>query len=234
MIKALLSFLYPPNCLACGGACRIPEHRLCESCVSLLELVNPLERCRRCFSPIDSLKCRFCAKVAHPFSGVASAFEFKGPPSMLVNHLKNQRQHYLAKSLAAFLIMQFLRLDWPLPDAVISVPIPFVHRLFHGAGPGALIGREVAHFLRRPFIDGIKCVVDRHSSFRFSLKPSLEIQDKTLLLIDDVIKPGEAIFSCGEKLLEGFPKCLYGLAAMLDPSFYSEEQKHRAADGKHK
>ncbi len=218
MINPIISFLYPPNCLACGGACRIPEHRLCESCVSLLELADPIEHCR----------------LAYPFSGLASAFEFSPPQAMLVNHLKYRRQHYLAKSLAAFMILQFIRHDWPLPDAVMSVPMPFVYRLFSGEGPGALIGREAAHFLGRPYIGGVKCTVDRHASYRFSLKSFLDIRDKTLLLIDDVIKPGEAIFSCGEALLEGFPKRLYGLGVCLDPSFYSEEQEHRAADGKHK
>ncbi len=228
--KVLFPFIYPPNCLTCDNFCHDPELMLCGSCVDLLELLDPLQRCPRCFFLIDPLKtmgCRVCRKLGHPFSGLASAFDFTGPPALLVGQLNYQRRRFLAKSLAACLILQFDRLNWPLPDVVMSAPVPVIETIFWGAGANELIAREVAGFLGRPYVGGLKFAGGFH------LKNTTGIRDKTILLIEDAIKTGESLFACGRALLEGYPKRMYALAVCLNPSLYSEINEHGAADAEH-
>lgn len=223
---SFLHLVYPTTCLHCSLLLAPSKELLCSSCASLLQLIDPKERCLACFNlkEHEQERCRSC--IDHPllFYRLAAAFDYEGPASSLIKHLKYYNQPYLARGLAAFLAAQFVNLDWPFPDALIPVPISWTHHFDRGYNQSALLARELAAFLKVPVWDVLKRRSGDYSQAglnltqrqslngeRFTVKADHALEDKTLLLIDDVLTSGQTLNRCAEILLEYYPASLYGL-----------------------
>ena len=234
MIKqSFLSLLFPPLCLSCEEPMHSPDHLFCDLCSSLLELIDPTLRCPRCFSldysPLKR-KCARCSHIRHPFSGIAAAFEYTGPAAALVKKMKYGGLSYLAKTFAACLITQLDQLNWPSPDIIVPVPSSLDRKFQRGFNQSALLAREVALLLNISFQEPLTKPMGNYSqaglriqqrkqlnNTQFFLKKKTRIQDKIILVIDDVTTTGKTLEQCGNALLEGCPGKLYGLTVCKTP-----------------
>jgi ComF family protein len=227
--KSVLHLAYPTRCLHCQTLLPPDTLVLCALCASLLELINPQERCRICFNPIvesrAAFPCQDCLQYPSLFIRMGAAFNYEGPAASLVKRLKYANQPYLARGMAAFLVAQLDQLQWPLPDALIPVPLSFMHWLGRGYNQSALLAEEMGHFLKCPTWSVLKRRSGDYSQAALSLeqrqtlesqcfkfkKNSLVLQDKVLLVIDDVMTSGTTLQRCAEVLSIGRPKALYAL-----------------------
>ncbi|MDP1836824.1 MAG: phosphoribosyltransferase family protein [Chlamydiales bacterium] len=218
-----LNFTLPSFCIHCD--CATESGALfCEVCLQLLHLLSPQDRCAKCFQEGTSSICIDCKKIPPLWHRAAAAFDYIGPAGTLVKRLKYGGLPHLAKGAAAFLVAQIIRLEWPLPDVVVPVPMPHMRQFIRGYNQSLLIADEVARMLDRPMHNVLK----RHSgSFaqaglnlkqrqllsqsQFVLKAKRHIEDRTVLLIDDVFTTGATIRCCAAALLEGYPKDVYAL-----------------------
>jgi ComF family protein len=222
---SLLSFVYPPSCLHCQEFFDPPQ-LLCFSCVNLLELIDDHDRCSTCFTA-DYEKNGHCADCKHSprlFYRMAAAFDYIGPAASLIRKLKYGNQPYLAAGVAAFLVTQFDRLNWPMPDALVPVPLSLNHWIQRGYNQSLLIANQMANFLNIPVWNvlerkngdysqaGLSLAQRRKLGGKtFKLKQGYSLQDKTLLVVDDVMTTGSTLNKCAETLMEGFPHSLYAL-----------------------
>lgn len=225
--QAFINLLYPPLCLHCQEVKRNETHLLCDSCVELLELIDPSERCPQCFSAdycSNKRLCSVCLQRPPLLNGIAAAFDYVGPAASLVRKLKYSNQPHLAKGCAAYLAAQFLRLNWPLPDIIVPVPIALTHLFERGYNQSLELSRYFAETLNRPVLEVLtrksgdysqaglsrqqRCQLN-HAYFR--LKERAQLQDKSILLIDDVTTTGSTIRQCAEVLMEACPASIYGL-----------------------
>lgn len=154
----------------------------------------------------------------------AAAFEYLGPVQTLVKELKYSGQWYLAKTAAAFMLLQIERLAWDKPDLIIPIPQPFLKKMLRGYNQSGLIAKELADLLDVPVIDALKRQSGNYSQASLSIEQRLQlnpttiqlrtcdVEDKTVLIIDDVMTTGTTMRLCAETLLQGYPKKLYGLA----------------------
>lgn len=225
MKNLLLPFVYPSVCLTCDDLCSRAEYLLCDTCALSLELAECQGRCPRCFYPRDGKKCLKCPKDSSPFSSMAFCFEGSGPPLLLASHFMRSGKSYLAKSLAAFLVIQFCRLKWPYPDLILACPSNFLQRLLIGCHPDIMLGKEFAAFLNVPFIDGLK---------KGKIKSGVDIKDKTILLVDSFPEE-ETLSALGLALTEGYPHNIYALSVLKpsNPLSFFEEKEHGCANRKH-
>jgi competence protein ComFC len=158
----------------------------------------------------------------------AAAFDYFGPAATLVQQLKFARRVFLAKEIAAFLVIQLFRLGWPLPDLLVPVPQSWIRRLSRGFNQSQLIAQEMGALLNRPSVDLLKrrsgdfaqVGLDRQqrealSAQAFSWKRAFDLSDQTVLLIDDVMTTGRTLGCSAEILQESFPKAIYGLTCCL-------------------
>lgn len=154
----------------------------------------------------------------------AAALEYVGPATTLIKCLKYSKQSYLAKGGGAILMAQFDRLGWPLPDAIVPVPLAWTHFLIRGYNQSALLAKEMAHLLNLPVWEALKRISGDYSQAalnlkqrkqltlkNFKLKKGFPIADKTLLLIDDIMTSGSTLHRCAEALAKGLPARLYAL-----------------------
>lgn len=224
---SLWHLLYPSTCLHCLELISPGEVVLCPTCATFLELINPQERCPYCFEvkkSFHSHACQFCQKNLSLFYRMGAAFDYIGPAATLVKKLKYANQPHLAKGLAAFLVAQLEQLAWPLPDALVPVPISFSRWFSRGYNQSTLIAQEMSKLLQIPVWHVLKrksgdfsqagLTLNQRSiltSHSFHLKKKSLIKNKTLLLIDDVMTSGKTLQSCAECLMEGMPAVLYAL-----------------------
>jgi len=152
---------------------------------------------------------------------IASALDYIGPVQTVVKKLKYGRMPYLAKTAAAFMLMQFEKMGWECPDMIVPVP----RRLwFQGTNHAALLAKAFATHLK---VD-VHSYVGRRvgdlsqarltqeqrehlSSSSFYLKKRATVVGKILLLIDDVASTGTTLRHTAEALKEGLPKKIYAL-----------------------
>ena len=227
VIQGFLHLVYPPLCLHCKGSLRNHSPTFCDTCLSLLELIEPEERCPLCFSSDFCPKRRLCSMCSRKqifLTSLAAAFEYVGPAATLIRKLKYSNQPYLSKGAGAYLAAQFLRLNWPMPDVIIPVPIAFTHKLERGYNQSLLLSESLGMILDRPFQEALKRKSGDYSQAGLSRKQRMQLSgesislrrnqnlhDKCILLIDDVLTTGSTMQKCAEALLEDCPSTIYGL-----------------------
>jgi len=196
--------------------------------MELLDVLSADDRCKMCFAPLASelqSRCDGCHKTGFPWNHAASVFEYLGPGATLVKRLKYGGQLHLARSAAAFMVAQMYQLQWPLPDVIVPVPMPFLRRVIRGYNQSYLIAEEMGKMLQRPVENALKRLSgdfaqagrslkqrQQLSSNRFQLRRSMKIADRTILLVDDVFTTGTTLRYCAEALLGGCPKEINALA----------------------
>jgi competence protein ComFC len=152
---------------------------------------------------------------------IASTFDYLGAVSSLVKKLKYGRMPYLAKTGAAFMAVQFFRLKWPTPDLIIPVPR---RRWFQGMNHASLLAHSLAKILEIECAPLLKRKGGDFSQARLSkiqreellpanfyLTRNAKIEDKIILLVDDVTTTGTTLRHSAEALDAAFPAKIYAL-----------------------
>lgn len=229
MFRSFLHLIYPPICLYCQAGLTSAERIFCDVCTDLLHLIEPSERCRYCFGEVSGQPkwptCTECRQKPAVLHGSAAAFDYVGPAACLVKCMKYGHQPTLATGAAAFMVAQFTRLDWPMPDKIIPVPMPFLRQLSRGYNQSQLLADEVGRLLQRPVVQALRRSHGDYSQAGLSLKQrrtldrttfqlggQMDFVDECLLLIDDVTTSGTTLQRCGQALQEGYPSQIYSLA----------------------
>lgn len=218
-MRFLLDFLFPPLCLHCK---RLSPFLFCRGCASFFELIDPSNRCPYCFSDQETNGvCRECVQSKNWGVRMAAALDYLGPVRTLVHKLKNGQRDYLAKTGSSFMALQWDRLEWSLPDAIIPIP---PRRGFQKENHATLLARELAQLWTCRLYKGLKrewgalpygrisptqCRESRNTFFIRGLFPSAL---QTLLLVDDVIHTGTTIRQAAQVLKEAGAKRVYALA----------------------
>ncbi len=213
VFKACLDFIYPPLCLHCAAPKEKTSPIFCQTCLSLLQLLDPYTCCPLCFASEDLEKgvtCENCLDQKPPFHGLCAVFENRGPAATLLKKLNDGEKTYLAQGSAAYMVTQFLQMNWPLPDLVVPVPIPFLKRVSLGYNQNSILAHGIAELLQRPVADILKCK-EGDEEHLFLLKTPGVISGKKILLVNDLLNTGGPFWLSGKALLQDHPDRLYGL-----------------------
>ena len=200
-----------------------PEDKLlCDACSSHLQLLDPAMRCTRCFGPM--LPCPRCKKSPPDLSGLACCFDYYGPMKRILHAFKYGDEPHLASPLASFLFLQFTQAGWPQPDLITYVPQFFLRTKIRGYNQSKQLADELSRLL------GVPCasLLHKHAGLfpqailskkarrdaslkAISLSTQTAIEDKIILLIDDVYTTGRTIQICTDALAVGYPRAVYAL-----------------------
>jgi ComF family protein len=111
-----------------------------------------------------------------------------------------------------------------MPDAIVPVPLSFIHRMNRGYNQSALLAQFFANFVQCPVHDILKrksgdfsqaqlnrshrLLLDKE---KFSCDPKFNALNKIVLLIDDVMTTGSTLNRCAETIQSLYPQKLYAL-----------------------
>lgn len=157
--------------------------------------------------------------------GMAAACDFEGPPASLLKKMKYSNMPYLSKGAASYMTAQFCTLDWPIPDLIVPVPISWMRLMQRGYNQSLLLAEEVGAILQKPVCEALKRRCGGYSqaglnreqrksleSEIFYCKKRIKIEDKVILLVDDVITTGATMRRCAEALQSHHPKSIYAIS----------------------
>lgn len=221
--QSVSSLLFPPLCLHCNAATERAGDIFCSGCAKRLEMVDSRWRCPYCFGmryDPEAGHCLDCARQAAFVDGLAATFDYEGPAVSLVNGLTSRGQPYLAKGAAAFLAVQWARLQWPFPDVLIPLPGRWVHRWDRGYHPCDLLAEQLGKLLERPVRRSLTCRRkgnDGEDRFAMQLRQGTELRGKTVLLVADLILDHTALARCAEAVSAAHSKYVYAMALCIPP-----------------
>lgn len=212
MLKSFKNLVFESEntCLFCRGNTANANGYICNFCMDSIEIVN---RQIDIHSPyIDRVyyACiynRFIRENLH-------SFKFEGKP-------------YLYKAFGEILLIAIdeIKLEERI-DAIIYVPMHRRKEAQRGYNQSELLAEFVADNLDMPLLKNHlfkrKLTTEQNKLNRldrltnlkdsFTIKTPLDLKDKEILLIDDIITTGSTMEECAKTLREAGTKNIYGLA----------------------
>jgi len=215
-----LDFLFPRWCVGCGRE----GDFLCYSCQqSLARIMPPL--CPRCGRPQASgILCASCVGWQAEIDGIRSPFRFDGAIRLAIHQLKYRSLRALAMPLAK--LLQNYLVSNPVPGKVL-VPVPLHQKRLRerGYNQSSLLAQELGKLTNLPMVGDCltrvhhaspqtraSTVDERRSNVAnaFSCRDH-RLQDKQVLLIDDVSTSGATLGACAGVLKAGGVTSVWGL-----------------------
>ena len=199
----------------------------CEVCSDTFSLLDASSYCPYCFSKDYSSQKQLCARcIKQPplYNGVASAVLHEGVGANLVYRLKYCGQAGLVEGMASFMVLQWHKLGWPIPDVIVPAPIPRVRKWSRGYNQSFLLAQELGNMLGCPVADALKrrsgdlpqTAISGKERTRItnksvSLRGGKLEREKVILMVDDVLTTGTTLRRCAEALFESYPSKLYAM-----------------------
>jgi competence protein ComFC len=220
-----------PICEECLGAFPALPARVCAICGSPALAATTLPPAANAGAPGsdvvltgDERKCLDCTERTYHFERARSYAAYRGVLVRAVVLLKFERIDPLAAFFGAR-VASLAQRDGLTGDIVVPVPLHRTRERERGFNQAELIAREVAKRLRLPFRPVLllrtKARPDKHilsndERWRivrgaFATRPGSQVDNKRVLLLDDVMTTGATLDACAGALLEAGAKSVIGL-----------------------
>ncbi len=215
-----LDLLFPQWCVGCGKE----GDFLCHSCRRALPRITP-PLCPQCGKPQPSgIVCPSCISWQTGIDGIRSPFRFDGVIRQAIHQLKYRNLRALVVPLAK-LLHDYLIAN-PMPGEVL-VPVPLHQKRLRerGYNQSRLLARELGKLINLPVVDDCltrqrpalpqartSTVDERRSNVAnaFTCR-NHRLQDKQVLLIDDVTTSGATLNACASALKAAGASSVWGL-----------------------
>ncbi len=215
-LKALLDFFLPSFCLFCQAPLPPESESLaCPQCLGEIALI-PQPYCSCCGAPFRSAVglehlCHECLTDPPPFSRARAAAFYDGRVLEAIHRLKYQRQLIYAKFLGQLLAVSAAAELVAAADLVAPVPLHPRRLRWRGFNqaillaqtlPNLPLGREIL-VRRRPTLPQVKLTpTERQTNVKgaFMVPDPAAINNKALLLVDDVYTTGATVKECARTL----------------------------------
>ncbi|HKN76265.1 MAG TPA: ComF family protein [Candidatus Acidoferrum sp.] len=231
---AIVSVFFPAGCRICDklltGASRLP---ICEECLNSFAAARE-RSCEVCGQALgwltvqegDPLVCRACQQKTYAFERARSYGIYDGALVRAILLLKWERMEPLGEWFAGRLAEMVWQENGALAaDVVVPVPLHRDRERQRGYNQARLIAKPLARKLglphqavllmrTRPRPDKqVLSLEERWESVRgaFATRPGSQVDNKRVLLVDDVMTTGATLDACARALLESGAKSVLGL-----------------------
>ena len=231
---AIVGVFFPAECRICDmlltRAIRVP---ICEKCLASFE-APPEKKCGLCGQPLAGMTteeaepfvCRPCQQKTYAFDRARSFGIYDGPLVRAILLLKWERIEPLGSWFAQRLAEIVKREGEPLAgDVVVPVPLHRDRERERGYNHAGLISKPLARKLNLPHKTmllmrtrprpnkQVLSLEERWESVRgaFATRPGSQVDNKRVLLVDDVMTTGATLDACARALLESGANSVIGL-----------------------
>ena len=208
--KALGDTLLPRSCQGCGGTLETNERGLCVLCWrSLQEAIGDGGYCPRCGSSVGAFTqanggCNRCRDFGPSYERLARVGLYRGPLAEIIRKLKFRRGTDSARLLGGLLLGAVEGVEWGMKfDQVSWVPLHWWRQWCRGYNQAELLGRRLGdlsgtrsgRLLRRVRWTAPQTHLSRQKRREnvrgaFALRRGVDVTDKKILLVDDVLTTG--------------------------------------------
>lgn len=222
---AVVSLIFPGGCRICDKL--LPDSRqvpVCDECFSSFKRL-PSFACEICAQPLPGLirkeeeqrLCPACRNKTYAFDRARSYAVYEGPLVQAILLLKFEQIEPLGKWFAERLAeLALSEGDTLAADLVVPVPLHRDRERERGYNQAALISQPLAKRLRLPHRalllmrtrarpdSRILSLEERWESVRgaFATRPGSQVDNRRVLLVDDVLTTGATLDACARALRE--------------------------------
>ena len=215
-----LDLLFPRWCVGCGRE----GDFICPACLKSLPHINP-PLCPRCGQPqLNAVICPVCVGWPASIEGIRAPFKFDGAIRRAIHEFKYNNLRAMAALLGQRL-GDYLAAN-PLPAEVL-VPVPLHRKRLRerGYNQSRLLALELAGLSGLPLVDD--CLVRQRCTTPQIRTPDVDerrrnvadafacrdrrLEDRAVLLIDDVATSGATLDACARTLKEAGASSVWGL-----------------------
>lgn len=224
--KLLINYLFPFCCFSCNMIIGGENEGLCSSCYGKINFITE-PYCYHCGKEfvtalLSSNICGSCVNNPPIFYINRALLKFDEGSKPIIYNLKYYDKTTIAKFLARIIVNLYGQ-ELKKGDIIAPVPMHKIKRLFRMYNPPQLLAIEIGKILNKPVIIDllIKCKMtsaqvgltkaQRATNLKASLKMNQKhnINDKIIILIDDVMTTGQTIIKCSKIILNAKAKQVY-------------------------
>ena len=227
LLSILSDLFYPPRCPCCGKL--KSDGQPCETCEKgLTEQLLEKPLCKRCVN--EKRLCQ-CGEYNPLFMGAAAVFFNDGTAKQGIYGLKFRKRSFAASFFADKMSDKFLEVFPNVkPDVVCIVPTYKKDLIKRDYDQVDLLGKAVAKWLdikyepkllektRRTKRQHSLPKSERAANVKGAYKATSEINNKCVLLIDDIKTTGFTLNECSKQLRLAGAKEVYCLTALISPN----------------
>ena len=224
--KLVLDILFPIRCIGCQKE----ESWLCDACFSRVTIrtEHVCGVCEKMITP-DGRTCHACKKKS-ALDGLVVATSYANfLISRAIHFYKYRFVSDLHGSLGNLLVKAFQKTDLPLPDVIIPIPLHLRRLRWRGFNQSLLLAKHLSANLLPQFEIPLKeCLIrnrytppqmkikNYHSRQQnltgaFSMAGQGIVENKIVLLVDDVATTGSTIFECARVLKKAGVKEVFAI-----------------------
>jgi len=220
--ESIYNLIYPPRCVSCQAALTY----FCVNCKANLVYIT-LSACDRCGYPNANTNspCHQCQ--TNPLNYLdairSAAFFDDGPLKIAIHKFKYQNYQALGKEFAP-LLANCYTINHLKTDVIVPVPLHKSRYKERGYNQSTLLAKGLSKLIGQP-IDSKTLVRHRVTKTQMTLKAkerknnvtkafacqSKALEDKSILLIDDVCTTGATLDACAQALKQMNTRAVYGL-----------------------
>lgn len=207
-LEKALYWFFPRRCGICGRVVAL-DNELCDKCRNLEHIERP--RCLLCGRAKSDCVCK---GHKSEYDGVTAPFYYRDNVVAAIHNFKFHEQPSLAKKMGEEMARDVLETFSNISfDVVTAVPLSRRRKSERGYNQAELLARSVASFLGVPYEDLLRKVVNNKVQHKenarirkinvygvYDLVSSADVEDKTVLLVDDVKTTGSTINECAKML----------------------------------
>ena len=215
-----LDLLFPQRCVGCGKEGEL----LCGACRhSLPRIIPPI--CPRCGkSQPSGVLCPSCVGWIAEIDAIRSPFRFNGVIRQAIHQLKYRNLRALAAPLAE-LLHDYLVKTEVAGDVLVPVPLHQKRLRERGYNQSSLLARELSKLINLPVVDN--CLIRQRQALPQARTSTVDerrsnvtgaftcgnrhLQDKRVLLVDDVSTSGATLDACAAALKAAGATSVWGL-----------------------
>ena len=203
-LNIFLDALYPLRCVGCHASCD-QAYCFCSACYRVLPWNHAV--CKFCAHPLpcDGEVCAVCSSHPPPWSRAWVPFRYEGVIQRLLLSLKFS-QHLLSAKWLGSLLVDYIRLhDFPVPQALLPVPLHAKRLRLRGFNQSLELARPIARAFGCVVLSlSVKRMVNTVPQSSLSTQARLnniknaftikkEMAYEHVLLIDDVMTTGSTL-----------------------------------------
>lgn len=209
--EKILDLIFPPKCGFCGEITK-SEHFICEDCHDL-STQKYINRCNFCGKMSSVGKCSECMEKTLYYEKLIFCSEYTEGFRQKIHLYKFLDKKYLYHFFTELLYERVKNEEF---DLIIPVPISRERYKERGYNQSGLIAKKLSKMLDKPYCgdalvktknserQSMQSFKDRQKSVKnvFEIADILEVNGKSILLIDDIFTTGATANECS-KVLKG-------------------------------
>lgn len=218
-LKSIIDFIYPPYCIVCNKLLLFNEKLICKKCLLDLPKLDVD------YNIVEEIDSKLSQEIY--FSQAVSIWEFSPPLQTAIHYLKYQGFKTIANQFGAFMEDRLRQMSLPVNQTLlIPVPLHKTRLRERGYNQSTLLCSAIAAETDLIYDDSIlKRIRYTESQTRlnaserqknvenaFKVFNSEKIENKLIILVDDVITTGSTMNACAKVLMNNGAKAVYLLS----------------------